>query len=120
MSHISKNIFIATFHIVLLMGFTTCKKKTIDDPISANSLVDFELRLDNLRKQSNIPGMVGGIVKNEQVFWIKNYGYSDIERKIPVTDSTIFHLASLTKTFASTLIVQFEKENKINLNDPVA
>ena len=116
----TKNIFITIFNIVLLMGFTTCKKKQIDDPISAVSLVDFEFRLDNLRKQSNIPGMVAGIVKNGQVVWIKNYGYSSIERKIPVTDSTIFHLASLTKTFASTLIVQLVNENKINLNDPVA
>jgi CubicO group peptidase (beta-lactamase class C family) len=52
--------------------------------------------------------------------WTKNYGYSDIQRNIPVTNSTIFHLASLTKTFASTVIMQLVNENKISLNTPVA
>lgn len=64
--------------------------------------------------------MVARIVKDGNVLWIKNYGYADIQRKIPVANSTIFHLASLTKTFASTVIMQLVKENKINLNAAVA
>src|SRR5688500_12742978 len=100
--YFSKNVF---FAIVLLTGFTTCKKESIPDPVSAVSVADFETRLDNLRKGANIPGMVGGIIKDGQVVWSKNYGYADIQKKIPVTNSTIFHLASLTKTFASTVII---------------
>lgn len=114
-----KKIFISIVIMVLLTGFTTCKKQSIPDPVSAFSIADFETRLDNLKKQSNIPGMVAGIIKDGNVIWIKNYGYADIQRTIPVTNSTIFHLASLTKTFASTLIIQLVKENKINLYAPV-
>ena len=112
----SKSIF---FAIVLLTGLTGCKK-SIPDPISAESMADFETRLDNLRKGAHIPGMVAGIIKDGQVVWTKDYGYADIQKNIPVTNSTIFHLASLTKTFASTVIIQLVKENKINLNAPVA
>ena len=90
------------------------------DPVSAVSMADFETRLDNLRTGANIPGMVAGIVKDGQVIWTKNYGYADKQKNIPVTNSTIFHLASLTKTFASTIIIQLVTENKINLNAPVA
>jgi CubicO group peptidase (beta-lactamase class C family) len=79
-----------------------------------------ETRLDNLRKQSNIPGMVAGIVRDGQVIWIKEYGYENTAQHKPVTHATIFHLASLTKTFASTVIIQLVKENKIDLNAPVA
>lgn len=114
------NKFIAIVSLVMLTGFTTCKKQSVPDPVSAVSIPDFEIRLDNLRKQSNIPGMTAGIVKDGQVIWIKNYGYADIQKDIPVTNATIFHLASLTKTFASTVIIQLVKENKINLNAPVA
>jgi len=83
-------------------------------------MADFEARLENLRKGANIPGMVGGIVRDGQVIWTKDFGYADIQKNIPVTNSTIFHLASLTKTFASTVIIQLVKENKIDLNAPVA
>ena len=118
--YFTKNLFIAIITIGLVPGFSTCKKQSTPDPVSAVSLSDFEIRLDNLRQQSNIPGMTAGIVKDGQVTWTKNYGYADIQKNIPVTNSTIFHLASLTKTFASTVIIQLVKENKINLNAPVA
>lgn len=117
--YFAKNIFITIISLLLLTGYTSCKK-SVPDPVSAVSMSDFETRLDNLRKGKNIPGMVAGIIKDGNVMWIKNYGYADIQRNIPVTNSTIFHLASLTKTFASTVIMQLVKENKINLNAPVA
>ena len=105
---------------VLVTGFTTCKKQSSADPVSAISITDFEARLDNLRQRSNIPGMVAGIVKDGQVMWTKNYGYENIAQQKPVTNATIFHLASLTKTFASTVIIQLVRERKIDLNAPVA
>ena len=122
MPHISftRNIVIAIGIIILFTGFTTCKKQSIPDPVSATSVTEFETRLDNLRKQANIPGMVAGIVKDGQVTWTKNYGHENLAQQKLVTNPTIFHLASLTKTFASTVIIQLVTENKIDLNAPVA
>src|SRR5678816_4165615 len=116
----TRSILIAIGILVLFTGFTTCKKQSIPDPVSAVSISEFETRLDDLRKQSNIPGMVAGIVKDGQVTWTKDYGYENLAQQKPVTNATIFHLASLTKTFASTVIIQLVKENKIDLNAPVA
>ena len=121
MEHFStRYTLIAIGILVLSTGFTTCKKQSIPDPVSAASISEFETRLDDLRKRSNIPGMVAGIVKDWQVTWTKSYGYENIAQQKPVTNTTIFHLASLTKTFASTVIIQLVKENKIDLNAPVA
>jgi len=114
----AKNVFIAIAGLLLLTGYTACKKHS--DPVSAVSIADFETRLDDLRQQSFIPGMVAGIVRDGQVIWTKNYGYENKAQNKLVTSSTIFHLASLTKTFASTVILQLVDENKINLNAPVA
>src|SRR5215203_163550 len=122
MPHIyfSKSIIFAIVNTMLLTVFTNCKKQTIPDPVSAVSITDFETRLDNLRTGANIPGLVAGIIKDGQVVWTKNCGYADRQKNIPVTNSTIFHLASLTKTFASAVIIQLVNENKIKLNAPVA
>ena len=115
----TKRILIAIVILGLLTG-SSCKKHSIPDPVSAVSISEFETRLEDLRKQSNIPGMVAGIVKDGQVTWTKNYGYENMAQQKPVTNATIFHLASLTKTFASAVIIQLVKENKIDLNAPVA
>jgi CubicO group peptidase (beta-lactamase class C family) len=116
----TKNIIIAIVILGSLTGYTGCKKQLAPDPVSAVSMEDFETRLDNLRKQSKIPGMVAGIVKYGQVTWTRCYGYENVAQQKLVTNATIFHLASLTKTFASTVIMQLVKENKIDLNAPAA
>lgn len=119
-TYFRRKMFIAIAVMVLLTGFTTCKKQSTPDPVSATSITDFETRLDKLRKESNIPGMVAGIERDGNVIWTRSYGYANVAQQKPVTNTTIFHLASLTKTFASTVIIQLVKENKIDLNAPVA
>jgi CubicO group peptidase (beta-lactamase class C family) len=119
-TYFTGKMLIAIVLMVVLTGLTTCKKQSITDPVSATSITDFQTRLDILRKKSNIPGMVAGVVRDGQVIWTRGYGYENIARQKPVTNATIFHLASLTKTFASTVIIQLVKENKIDLNAPVA
>ena len=57
MEHFStRYTLIAIGILVLSTGFTTCKKQSIPDPVSAASISEFETRLDDLRKRSNIPG----------------------------------------------------------------
>lgn len=104
----------------LLSTGSTCKNSRGSDPGSSVTFADFENRLENLRSKLKIPGMVAGIVRDGQVLWTKGFGYSNIETKTPVTNSTIFHLASLTKTFASAVIIQLVHENKIDLFAPVS
>ena len=118
-TYFKRNIPIAIVIMVLLTG-SNCKKQSIPDPVSAATISEFETRLDNLRKNSKIPGMVAGIVKDGQVTWTKSYGYENLAQQKPVSNATIFHLASLTKTFASTIVAQLVKENKIDLNAPVS
>ena len=73
------------------------QKTTRSDPVSAVSMADFESRLDNLRKQSNIPGMIAGIVRNGQVIWTRSYGYENVAQQKLVSNTTIFHLPPLLK-----------------------
>jgi CubicO group peptidase (beta-lactamase class C family) len=106
--------------LFLALSSATCKKDSLPGPVPASTIAEFESRLDQLRVHAKIPGMVAGIEKDGQVIWTRSYGYENIESRKPVTNSTIFHLASLTKTFASTVIMQLVKENKIALTEPVS
>lgn len=90
---------------------------TVGEP--AQTLQQFELRLDELREQLRIPAISASIVKNRNIVWAKAFGYADIDKKILATPTTCFHLASLTKTYASTIIMQLVEQGLINLGDPV-
>ena len=86
----------------------------------ADPYAHLEQRLDAIRQMLKIPAMSCAIVKDQKVVWSKGFGYADLENKIPATPHTSYHLASLTKTFASTILMQLVQDGKVGLDDPVA
>ncbi|MFN2491392.1 MAG: serine hydrolase [Pyrinomonadaceae bacterium] len=86
----------------------------------ATRLAQLESRLETLRQDLKIPAFSAAIVKDQKVLWAKGFGFADMENKIPATEHTPYHLASLTKTFASTILMQLVQEGKIRLDDPVS
>ncbi|HEX5602551.1 MAG TPA: serine hydrolase [Pyrinomonadaceae bacterium] len=89
-------------------------------PSESARIASFETQLESLRQELKIPAYSAAIVKNQKVIWAKGFGYADVENKIPATDHTAYHLASLTKTFASTILMRLVQEGKIKLDDPVS
>jgi len=88
--------------------------------IDQRRLARLEVALEGLRQELKIPALSAAIVKDQKVLWARGFGYADIENKIPATEHTPYHLASLTKTFASTILMQLVQEGKVNLDDPVS
>src|ERR1044071_8110841 len=94
-----------------------------NDKATANDterIARLEHALDSIRQQLKIPAMSCAIVKDQKVVWAKGLGFADLENKVPATEPTVYHLASLTKTFASTILMQLVQEGKIKLDDPVS
>jgi CubicO group peptidase (beta-lactamase class C family) len=54
------------------------------------------------------------------VVWAKGFGYADLENRIAATPDTVYHIASLTKTFAATLLMQLVEQGKLDLDEPVS
>jgi CubicO group peptidase (beta-lactamase class C family) len=86
----------------------------------AERIARLEVLLENLRQELKIPAYSAAIVKDQKVIWAKGFGYADLENKIPATEHTAYHLASLTKTFGSTILLQLVQEGKVKLDDPVS
>ena len=80
----------------------------------------FESQVDDFRERLKIPGMSAVIIKDQRVLWAKGFGFADLENRIPATPDTLFHLASITKTFAAILIMQLVEQGKLNLDEPMS
>ncbi|MCA1576949.1 MAG: serine hydrolase [Acidobacteria bacterium] len=91
-----------------------------EQPSESARIARLETLLESLRQELKIPAYSAAILKNQKVIWAKGFGFADIENKIPATEHTAYHLASLTKTFASTILMQLVQEGKIKLDDPVS
>lgn len=86
---------------------------------AARTLPEFEAQLDRLRAQLAIPGMAAIVMVHDTVVWEGSLGLADIPTERHVTPLTQFHLASLTKTFASTVVLQLVEEGLIGLDDSI-
>ena len=69
-------------------------------------------------EENHFPGMAFGIVVDGQLIYTGNHGYTDIEKKIPVTSSSLFRIASMSKSFTAMAILKLRDEGKLNLDDP--
>lgn len=68
----------------------------------------------------HIPGAVFVLVKEGEIFFAKGYGYSDLERKIPVVpDRTVFRVASVSKLFTATAVMQLYERGLLRLDEDV-
>ena len=111
--------FVALILTAALLSQTS--SATVQDGSSdAARIARLETLLESLRQDLKIPAYSAAIVKDQKVIWAKGFGYADVENKIPATEHTAYHLASLTKTFASTILMQLVQEGKVKLDDPVS
>jgi CubicO group peptidase (beta-lactamase class C family) len=66
------------------------------------------------------PGLSLGVVHDQDLIWAKGYGFSDLAKKIPATPSTVYRIASISKLFTTTAVLQLRDAGKLQLDDPVA
>lgn len=81
---------------------------------------DIDEYIQTVQKRYSIPGIACAIIQDGQVVFQKNYGYANLEHQVPVSDSSIFRLYSLTKPIVSVGVFSLIEEGKLNLEDKVS
>ncbi|HEY8285417.1 MAG TPA: serine hydrolase domain-containing protein [Chloroflexota bacterium] len=70
--------------------------------------------------RKDFPGAVVAIRHEDQLLLSKAYGHADLERQIPMTPGHIFRVASHSKTFTATAIMQLVERGALRLDDRIA
>jgi len=121
-SSMKKPLIVASFLL-----FLSCQSsKIIQSESSAEIIqrkaneISFEDKIEVLRNKYHIPSLSVGIVTQKQLAWYKGYGFADIQKQIVPTENTVYHLASVTKTFGSIILMQLVEQGKVSLDDPIS
>jgi CubicO group peptidase (beta-lactamase class C family) len=71
-------------------------------------------------EKERVPGLAACIVKGDRIVWSRGYGMANLTKKIPFTpDQTLFQIASISKTFTATAIMQLRDKGLFQLDDDV-
>jgi CubicO group peptidase (beta-lactamase class C family) len=70
-------------------------------------------------KDHHAPGVSIAVVEKSKVIYTGGFGYRDYEKKLPVTENTLFAIGSCTKAFTASMIGMLQDEGKVNIDKPV-
>jgi CubicO group peptidase (beta-lactamase class C family) len=65
------------------------------------------------------PGASIAVAKDGKIIFEKGYGSAELEYGIPITSTTVFHIASVSKQFTAFAILLLEKEGKLSIQDDI-
>ena len=70
-----------------------------------------------IKETYDIPGLAVGLILDNKVYYSNALGLQDLESKTALTASSLFHMASVSKPFVATAIMQLVESGQINLED---
>ena len=70
--------------------------------------------------QKLIPGAVTMVARQGKIVHFEVQGYQNFEKKIPMTQETIFRIASMTKPITSVALMMLYEQGKFQLGDPIS
>ena len=68
---------------------------------------------------SRTPGAQVAVGVGGRPFFSRAYGWADLERRVPMRTDHLFRIASHSKTFTATLVLQLVEQGRLGLDDPV-
>src|SRR5271165_5963655 len=79
---------------------------------------EFEAKLAAFVKESRLYGAAAGVVHGDEVAWYGGAGFADAVARRRSSADTLYRIASITKTFTGTAIMQLRDAGKLDLDDP--
>src|SRR5882762_4100134 len=106
--------------LAVVLGLVLLRGRESDySKVHVSTTRDLERELERLRESLRIPGLSAAIADRDRIVWERGFGFADLERSTRAQPETIFHLASLTKPYSATVLLQLADEGRVSLDAPV-
>lgn len=103
-------------HVNRIVLLALCSIAALDAQPLSDSL---SVRLSAIRSKFSMAGLSVAVFRDTSVIASAGAGTADIARNLAVTDSTMYRIASISKTVAATALMQLYEQGKFQLDDDV-
>jgi CubicO group peptidase (beta-lactamase class C family) len=111
-----------TFFGNILMCFTflvNCSTTQNDTKSADSSFAEVETYLQSLIDTAAIPGITIAITNAQDIVYTKGFGVTNTATKEKLEPKHIFHVASVSKTFTATAVMQLSEKGRLDINKPL-
>ncbi|HXL89388.1 MAG TPA: serine hydrolase domain-containing protein [Streptosporangiaceae bacterium] len=79
---------------------------------------ELETRLASFIAQNRLPGGAAGVVCGDELAWSAGAGFADLTTGTATDPAMLYGIASITKTFTGTALMQLRDAGRLDLDDP--
>ncbi len=103
----------------LLLAFAPAAASARPEPTAADVAPFVDAIVESELAQGDVAGAVVVVVAGGAPVLVKGYGFADVEKHVPVSERTLFRLASISKLFTSLAVLQLVEQGKLDLDADV-
>lgn len=97
---------------------TTIDRKADSHATGARSEREFGELVDEMLTRRPAVGLAVGLVRDGSLEFFLGHGTADVEAGVPITEDTVFRIASITKTFTAIGVMQLWEKGLVDLDGP--
>src|SRR5690606_41019714 len=101
----------------LPFGSATANDATENDAMQSTAMAEVDARL--LRYTGDVPGAALLVLHDGRPVVRRGVGLADVDAGVPVTATTNFRLASVSKQFTAATVLLLAEDGRLRLDDPV-
>lgn len=79
-----------------------------------------EAGIKSIMQEIPVMGLSVAVVKNNKIIYAQSFGTKSMENKTALTDDCIFRIASISKSFSATSIMQLAERKKLSIDQDVS
>ena len=100
---------------ILVLSFLI-NRISISQEYQNNLLDDY---LNQYLQIKNVPSISAGLLENGEIKWLKTIGIADIENNVLITKSSLYRVASISKSITAVAVLQLWERGLISLDTDV-
>ena len=112
-------ILLALFHSNLLSAQTRLVQLSQNERTRTTDQ-DIDSYVRSVIDAYEIPGVSLAVIKNGNIIHQNDYGYANLEHRVPISNKSIFRVYSLTKLFIAVGVFQLIEKEELSLEDPIS
>lgn len=119
---LSSFIFVFSLLFGLIVPITQSTSTEINHYESLNhqstvTQIDFYMKI--LMKISKVPSVSACVIKDDEIIWSNAYGYYNLEEEKKAEVTTLYNIASISKTITATALMQLYDQGLFDLDDDI-
>ncbi len=105
--------------LVSLCMMASCQQPESESAVSGQLASTMDAYIEAVMERFEIPGLAIAVTRGGEIVYTGAFGVRNVDTGDPMKAEYLFHMASVSKPFAATAVMQLVEEGKVNLDEPV-